>query len=58
MGIAELVGPGLFTLTFAACIRPERGLNLPGAPFLLAAFILAIGALLASVTRSRNNAPT
>jgi DHA1 family tetracycline resistance protein-like MFS transporter len=58
MGIAELLGPGLFTLTFAASIRPERGLNLPGAPFLLAAVILALGALLASVNHSRNIART
>jgi DHA1 family tetracycline resistance protein-like MFS transporter len=47
MGMAELVGPGLFTLTFAACIRPENGIHLPGAPFILASLILLTGAGLA-----------
>jgi MFS transporter, DHA1 family, tetracycline resistance protein len=39
MGIAELVGPGLFTLTFAYFIAEGRP-HLPGAPFLLAAALL------------------
>jgi DHA1 family tetracycline resistance protein-like MFS transporter len=46
MGVAELFGPGLFTFTFAACIRPGRGVQLPGAPFLLASTILVSAALL------------
>jgi DHA1 family tetracycline resistance protein-like MFS transporter len=57
MGIAELLGPGLFTLTFATCIRPEHGILLPGAPFLLASMILLIGAGLAW-SRSRSTVPS
>jgi DHA1 family tetracycline resistance protein-like MFS transporter len=41
-GIADLIGPGLFTFTFAQFIAP--GHELPGAPFLLAA-LLQIGAI-------------
>jgi DHA1 family tetracycline resistance protein-like MFS transporter len=43
-GIAGLIGPGLFTLTFSGFIGAGRGPHLPGAPFLLAALMLA-GAL-------------
>jgi DHA1 family tetracycline resistance protein-like MFS transporter len=51
-GIAGLIGPGLFTLTFSAFIGPARGWHLPGAPFLLAALLLAASAALARrVTR-------
>ena len=39
-GIAGLIGPGLFTLTFAGFIG-GRAPHLPGAPFLLAALLLA-----------------
>ncbi|MDX2203850.1 MAG: TCR/Tet family MFS transporter [Hyphomicrobiaceae bacterium] len=41
MGLAGLIGPGLFTLTFAAAIRPDAAWHLPGAPFLLAALLMA-----------------
>jgi DHA1 family tetracycline resistance protein-like MFS transporter len=44
-GIGMLIGPGLFTMTFATFIGAERGLHLPGAPFLLAGLMLA-GAML------------
>src|SRR5438128_1958783 len=51
-GISSLIGPGLFSLTFAYAIRPELGLQLPGAPFLLAALLLLISAVIAwRVTR-------
>lgn len=49
MGITGVIGPGLFTLTFAHFIRIQSGWSLPGAPFLLAvlmlvtAFVLALG---------------
>jgi DHA1 family tetracycline resistance protein-like MFS transporter len=56
MGIAELLGPGIFTLSFASCIRPEHAIRLPGAPFLLAALILLSGAALAG--RSHSTART
>ena len=39
-GIAGLIGPALFTQTFAAFIDPGRAWHLPGAPFLLAAGLL------------------
>jgi len=55
-GITGLIGPGLFTFTFAKFIGDWRELHLPGAPFLLAASLLAIGAPLAWwVTRTRRN---
>jgi MFS transporter, DHA1 family, tetracycline resistance protein len=46
-GISEMVGPGLFTMTFAYFIQPGAHWNLPGAPFLLAALFLAISLILA-----------
>ncbi|MEZ5816130.1 MAG: TCR/Tet family MFS transporter [Hyphomicrobiaceae bacterium] len=42
MGVASLLGPSLFTAAFAAGIRPEWGAVLPGAPYLVAALLLAI----------------
>jgi MFS transporter, DHA1 family, tetracycline resistance protein len=51
MGIAGLLGPGLFTLTFAWFIRPTSW-RIPGAPFLLAALLMVIAMLVAwRVTR-------
>lgn len=51
-GVAGLLGPGLFTLTFARAIGPDRAFEIPGAPMLLAA-ALVFGALLVAwrVTR-------
>jgi DHA1 family tetracycline resistance protein-like MFS transporter len=50
-GIADLIGPGLFTLTFAYSIAP--GHELPGAPFLFAALLqLAAIALAWRATRA------
>ncbi len=43
MGITGMIGPGLFTLTFATFIGRMRNVHLPGAPFLLAA-VLMVGA--------------
>ena len=40
LGIATLIGPILFTQTFANFIGPHRDLHLPGAPFLLSAVLL------------------
>ena len=46
--VSQLLGPFLFTLTFAYFIGPQTPLKLPGAPFLLAAALLLL-ALLVSV---------
>jgi DHA1 family tetracycline resistance protein-like MFS transporter len=40
-GVAGLIGPGLFTQTFAAAVSPRAALHLPGAPLVLAAALLA-----------------
>ena len=51
-GIAGLFGPMLFTTTFKYSIGPLRDWSVPGAPFLLSAFLLLSAALLAwRVTR-------
>jgi MFS transporter, DHA1 family, tetracycline resistance protein len=39
-GLTALIGPSLFTLVYAAALRPGSKLHLPGAPFLLASAIL------------------
>ena len=54
MGIASLIGPGMFTQTFALAIGSARSWNIPGAPFLLAGSLLVASALLAwRATRPR-----
>ena len=40
-GIAHMIGPGLFTASFAIAIGGRAGLQAPGTPFLLAAALLA-----------------
>jgi DHA1 family tetracycline resistance protein-like MFS transporter len=52
MGMAGLIGPGLFTAIFAHFISPSRAWHLPGAPFLLAALLL-VGAMLLSLRVTR-----
>jgi DHA1 family tetracycline resistance protein-like MFS transporter len=47
MGVANLIGPGLFTLTFAFAIGTAKDWGLPGAPYLLAAGLLAMAILVA-----------
>jgi len=57
VAVAGLVGPSLFSQTFAWSIAPGTGWHLPGAPFLLAAAMLAAAAALAwRVTRQRASA--
>jgi len=46
-GIALLIGPGLYTLTFAFAIGGGRDSHLPGAPFLIAALLLVAAVLAA-----------
>jgi DHA1 family tetracycline resistance protein-like MFS transporter len=49
VAIAELIGPSIFTLTFAYFVRPGQPPERAGAPFLLAATLLVIAAVLAFV---------
>jgi DHA1 family tetracycline resistance protein-like MFS transporter len=48
MGMATMIGPGLFAATFAWFIGGGARLRVPGAAFLLAALLLAVGAVLAA----------
>ncbi len=55
-GIANLVGPYLFALTFSYFIGAGTRLHLPGAPFLLAALLLVVAAVVAwHATRARGD---
>ena len=45
--VSQLVGPFLFTLTFAYFIGDSAPLQLPGAPFLLASALLLLALLIA-----------
>jgi DHA1 family tetracycline resistance protein-like MFS transporter len=47
IALAGLIGPGLFTQTFAWSIGPDAAWNLPGAAFLVAAAMLAAATALA-----------
>jgi DHA1 family tetracycline resistance protein-like MFS transporter len=40
--IAVIIGPGLFTFTFAYFIDAKHGWNIPGVPWYLAAFLLLV----------------
>jgi DHA1 family tetracycline resistance protein-like MFS transporter len=53
--VSELVGPFLFTLTFAYFIGNEAPLKLPGAPFLLAALLMLLALLIAARTLAAGN---
>ncbi len=46
-GIATLIGPGLFTQTFAFFIDPRTTWQFPGSPFLLSTLLLLAAALIA-----------
>jgi MFS transporter, DHA1 family, tetracycline resistance protein len=46
--VSQLVGPFLFTLTFAYFIGAQAPVTLPGAPFLLAAALLTLALFLAA----------
>jgi MFS transporter, DHA1 family, tetracycline resistance protein len=48
--VSQLVGPFLFTLTFAYFIGAQAPVKLPGAPFLLAAALLLMAMLVAERT--------
>jgi len=49
-GIAQLVGPAIFTGIFATFIASHRSWQIPGAPFLLAAAMLLAAAVVAART--------
>jgi DHA1 family tetracycline resistance protein-like MFS transporter len=54
LGINGVIGPVLFTQTFAFTVGPEHNGHQPGTAFVLAAFLLAAGAVLGwAVTRRR-----
>jgi DHA1 family tetracycline resistance protein-like MFS transporter len=46
--VSQLIGPFLFTLTFAYFIGAQAPVVLPGAPFLLAAALLALALFIAA----------
>ena len=53
MGVANLIGPSIFTLTFAFAIGASGDWHLPGAPFLIATLFLVCAAFTAwRTTRS------
>ncbi len=53
-GIANLVGPVIFTQSFAYSIDPAHGVHIPGVPFLISAAALVIAAAIVwRVTRAR-----
>jgi DHA1 family tetracycline resistance protein-like MFS transporter len=53
MGIASMVGPAIFTLSYSAAIKGDYGFDLPGTPFLLAAGFLVVGLVVSwRVTRA------
>lgn len=57
MGMTGIFAPALFTFTFAEFIGPHADWHLPGAPFLLAAGLLATAWVIAwRVTRARASA--
>jgi DHA1 family tetracycline resistance protein-like MFS transporter len=53
MGVANLLGPGLFTQVFALFIGAGAAWQLPGAAFLLAAALLVLAAIVALRATSR-----
>lgn len=58
VGIAELVGPSVFTLTFAYFVRSGQPIERAGAPFLLAAGLLFVAAVWAFfATRCEDREP-
>lgn len=46
-GLTGLIGPGLFSFTFATFIGPGAPWHLPGAPFLLSGFLMLLALALA-----------
>jgi len=58
-GLAGLIGPAIFTFSFAFAIRPGSGWHLPGMPFYLAALFVFLSLILALfVTRRQGSVGT
>lgn len=57
MGIATMIGPGMFAGTFAYFIGGGVRWHVPGAAFLLAAALLAAGAMLAARVTAQDRQP-
>jgi len=57
MGIAGIVGPGIFTQTFAAFIDPQRTPLIPGAPFVVAALLALAGLGVLLINLGNEHAP-
>jgi DHA1 family tetracycline resistance protein-like MFS transporter len=55
--IAMLVGPGIFAVTFATFIAPQRHVKVPGAPWYLAAALLVAATVVARVVLPKGAAP-
>ncbi len=53
--VSQLVGPFLFTLTFAYFIGAQAPLKLPGAPFLLASVLMVLALAIAARTLVRTD---
>jgi DHA1 family tetracycline resistance protein-like MFS transporter len=58
ISIAGLIGPGLFTLSFAHFIAKGRAWTLPGAPFFIASVLLLLALLLAMQSTRLGQAAT
>ena len=50
--VSQLLGPFVFTLTFAYFIGPQAPVHLPGAPFLLASVLVLLALAVAAATLS------
>ncbi len=55
--IAVIIGPGLFTFTFAYFIDAKHGWNLPGAPWYLGAALLFFAMLMSFRIEQKKNVP-
>lgn len=58
MGLANLISPSLFTFVFATFIAANGPMLMPGAPFLLAAFMLAAAGAVAALAVGASPTPS
>jgi DHA1 family tetracycline resistance protein-like MFS transporter len=56
-GIANLIGPAIFSLTFAAAIGPLRSWNVPGAAWFLGAALVGFAIVPAAIVTRRGAPP-